>query len=215
MAISVYLADDHELVRDGLKSLLEDYQEILVVGDSATGTQAVSDVLRLLPDVVILDINMPELNGIDAARQILDQLPDTHVIILSMLGTPEHVFRALQAGACGYLLKESASREVIDAVLAVAGGKMYFSQPVTATLVNDYVNIRATNTVQSPLSCLSQREREILTLVIEGKSSAEIGNELHLSRKTIESYRSRMMQKLGVDDMPALIRFAMREGLIT
>jgi DNA-binding NarL/FixJ family response regulator len=215
MSISVYIADDHELVRDGLKALLEDYPEILVVGDSASGTQAVSDALRLQPEVVILDINMPELNGIDAARQILEAAPTTRVIILSMLGTPEHVFRALQAGACGYLLKESASREVIDAVTAVAGGKMYFSQPVTTTLVNDYVNIRASNAIQSPISCLSQREREILIYVIEGKSSAEIGHQLHLSRKTIESYRSRMMQKLGIEDMPALIRFAMHEGLIT
>ncbi|RPI82445.1 MAG: DNA-binding response regulator, partial [Chloroflexi bacterium] len=123
-------------------------------------------------------------------------------------------FRALQAGVQGYLLKESASREVIDAVLCVAGGKKYFSQPVTNTLISDYVHLRENTVRENPLKNLSQREREIMQLVLDGKSSAEIGDLLHLSRKTVESYRYRMMQKLGVEDMHALLRFAMHEGLI-
>lgn len=215
MTITIYIADDHELVRDGLKALLDDTPEIRVIGDTADGTTAVTDILALRPDVAILDINMPGQNGIEAARNILNHLPGTHVIILSMFGTPEHVFRALQAGARGYILKESASREVIAAVLAVAAGNIYFSQPVIATLVSDYLSLRETKPSPDPLGSLSQREREIMELVVKGMSSAEIGNMLHLSRKTIESYRSRLMQKLGVEDMSALIRFAMRAGLIS
>ena len=211
--ISVFIADDHAIVRDGLTALLEANPEISVVGDAADGRQAVSNAQNLHPDVVIMDISMPGLNGIDAAQQILERLPETRVIILSMLGTPEHVFRALQAGARGYLLKESAGREVLEAVLAVQAGQIYLSQPVMNTVVADYVQQRGGTGTKSPLESLSQREREVLHLVVEGKTSAEIGEMLCLSPKTVESYRSRMMHKLGVPDMAGLIRFAIQAGL--
>jgi DNA-binding NarL/FixJ family response regulator len=214
MAINIILADDHTVVRDGLRALLEANPEIKVVGSAATGRQAVSQVQKLHPDIVIMDISMPEQNGIDATRQILEVSPQVRVIILSMLGTTEHVFRALQAGVRGYLLKESAGREVMEAVLAVYAGEFYFSQPITHTLVADYLQQRA-KTQRGPLDSLSQRENEILHLVLEGKTSAEIGESLHLSPKTVESYRSRMMQKLGVSDVSELIKFAIREGLIS
>lgn len=215
MTISVYIADDHTVVRDGLKLLMEDYPEITVVGDSADGLMAVNDVKSLHPDVVLMDISMPGLNGIDATRQILETYPKTHVIILSMLGTPEHIYRALHAGAHGYLLKESASREVIEAILSVGAGNIYLSQMITHTLIEDYLHVREQTTEKSLLDSLSQREHEILLLVLDGKSSAEIGKMLSLSQKTVESYRSRMMQKLGVSDLPGLVRYAMREGLIS
>jgi DNA-binding NarL/FixJ family response regulator len=215
MRISVFIADDHAIVRDGLRALLEANSDISVVGDAPDGQQAVSQVQNLHPDVVIMDISMPELNGINATQQILEASPAARVIILSMLGTPEHVYRALQAGARGYLLKESAGREVMEAVLAVYAGETYLSQSIQNTLISDYIQHKETAEKLDPLGRLSQREREIFTLVIDGLSSAEIGERLSLSPKTVESYRSRMMQKLGVTDLPGLIKFAMRAGLIS
>ena len=214
MKISVIIADDHAVVRDGLRALLEANPDIKVVGDAANGDQAVSLALSLQPDVVIMDISMPGINGIDATQRILEISPQVRVIILSMLGTPEHVFRALQAGARGYLLKESAGREVVEAVQAVYGGKVYLSQPVCDTVIGDYLQLRSQVQKKDPLECLSQREREIFPLVVEGKTSAEIAQILFLSPKTVESYRSRMMHKLGVTDLSSLIRFAIQEGLL-
>ena len=214
MPINVVLADDHTIVRDGLRALLEANPEIKVVGDAANGLQAVSQVRELQPDVVIMDISMPEMNGIDATRQILATSPQVRVIILSMLGTADHVFHALQAGVRGFLLKESAGREVMEAVQAVYAGEMYFSRPITQTLINDYMQARVDAQTDS-LESLSLRENEILCLVVEGKTSSEIGNSLHLSPKTVESYRSRMMQKLGVSDLPGLVKFAIKHGLIS
>ena len=214
MTINVLLADDHTIVRDGLHALLEANPEIKVVGDAATGLQVVDLARELLPDVVVMDISMPGLNGIDATRQILETCPQVRVVILSMLGTADHVFHALQAGVRGYLLKESAGREVMQAVQAVYAGEMYFSKPITHTMVNDYVQARVESQTD-PLQSLSLRENEILCQVVEGKTSAEIGKDLNLSPKTVESYRSRMMQKLGISDLPELIKFAIKHGLIS
>jgi DNA-binding NarL/FixJ family response regulator len=173
--IKVLLADDHAVVRDGLRVLLEAQSDISVVGDVANGREAVRFVLQQHPDVVVLDIAMPELNGIEATQQIHDASPSTQVLILSMHSTTEHIFRALQAGARGYLLKESAGTEVLDN--------------------------------------LSPRERQILQLVVEGKSSAEAAAMLFLSPKTVDTYRSRMMQKLGIGDLASLVKFAIQHGV--
>ncbi len=214
MTINVVLADDHAVVRDGLKALLEANPEIRVVGDAATGQQVVDRVAELRPDIVIMDISMPDINGILATRKILEAYPQVKVIMLSMLGTADNVFHALEAGARGYLLKESAGRDVMDAVQVVAKGEMYFSQPITRTMVDDYMRAREASQA-NPLESLSVRENEILCMVVEGKTSAEIGHNLHLSPKTVDSYRSRMMQKLGLSDMPELIKFAIKHGLIS
>jgi DNA-binding NarL/FixJ family response regulator len=214
VSINVVLADDHTIVRDGLRALLEANPEIKVVGDASNGRQVLEQVNELQPDVVIMDISMPGLNGIDATREILTANPQVRVIILSMLGTADHVFHALQAGARGYLLKESAGREVMEAVQSVYAGEMYFSRPITEVVINDYVQERA-ETQEDSLGSLSVRENEILCLVVEGKTSAEIGRRLNLSPKTVESYRSRMMQKLGISDLPELIKFAIKHGLIS
>jgi DNA-binding NarL/FixJ family response regulator len=214
MPIRVYIADDHAVVRDGLRALLAVRPEISVVGDGASGRQAVGDLQVLHPDVVLMDISMPDMNGIEATRQILAVLPETRVIILSMLGTSEHVFQALRAGAQGYLLKDSAGREVVEAVLAVSAGKRYFSQPVADALIQGFPYGDEQAGEKSPLERLSPREREILQLVIDGKSSAEIGKLLSLSPKTVESYRGRLMQKLGISDLTGLIKFAFQNGLI-
>lgn len=212
--IKVYLADDHLIVRDGLRALLEANPEVIVVGDAPDGQQAVREVLQLLPDVVVMDISMPRLNGISATQEIRRALPDTKVIILSMLGDAEHVFRALDAGAQGYLLKESAGREVVDAVLAVYAGKVYLSQPVTNTLITDYLQARGQAGSQEPFAQLSAREREVLKLVVAGLTSAQIAEELFLSPKTVESYRSRLMHKLNVPDIPSLIKYVIQHGLL-
>lgn len=215
MKIKVIIADDHAVVRDGLSALLEMNPDISVVGHAADGNQAVSQVQSLQPDVVIMDISMPEVNGIVATERILEVSPQVHVIILSMLGTAEHISRALQVGARGYLLKESAGREVMEAVLAVSAGEIYLSKPITGTLVDDYLQKCEQEQEPSPFERLSPRELEVLRLVVEGKTSAEIARILYLSPKTVETYRSRMMQKLDVSDIPSLIRLAVQEGLIS
>jgi DNA-binding NarL/FixJ family response regulator len=213
VSITVFLADDHTVLRDGLRFLLDAQKDIAVVGDAANGRDAVRQVEELHPDIVILDIAMPELNGIDAAVQIGELCPSSRVIMLSMHSTSEHIFRALQAGACGYLLKESAGDELVTAVRRVAAGQRYLSQEISEVMMADYVRQREVAEAQSPLSSLSPREREILQLVVEGKSSAEIADMLFLSPKTVGTYRSRLMQKLGIDDLASLIKFAIQHGL--
>lgn len=213
MSISVFLADDHAVVRDGLRALLEAQPDVRVIGDAANGRETVRKVAQLCPDVVILDIAMPELNGIEAAREISEVCPDTQLIILSMHATTEHIFRALQAGVRGYLLKESAGIEVVNAVRAVHTGQRYLSQKISDRMVDDYIHQRQSAQAESPLARLSPRERGVLQLVAEGKSSAQIADTLSLSPKTVETYRSRLMHKLGISDLPGLVRFAIQHGL--
>lgn len=211
MRTTVFVADDHAILRDGLATLLAAQSDMEVVGTAGNGREAVAGVLRLAPRVAIIDISMPELDGIEAARQIVAGNPDVHVMILSMHAGAQHVFHALEAGARGYLLKESASREVIEAVRIVQAGRRYLS-PRVAEIVAQGVSDRS---AVSPLSSLSQREREILKLVADGYSSARIGTLLHLSPKTVDTYRSRMMQKLHVSDLAGVIKLAIQHGLTT
>jgi len=213
MAIKVFLADDHAIVRDGLRSILEAQTDITVIGDAANGRQAVQQVKKLRPDVVVMDIVMPELNGIEATKKIRQGCPATRVIILSMHGSTEHIYQALKAGAHGYLLKESAGAEVVSAVRAVHAGRRYLCEKIDEVLIDDYLNHRESSETKTPLERLSQREREILHLVVEGKSSVEIAKILYLSPKTVETYRSRLMQKLNISDLPSLVKFAIQHGL--
>lgn len=210
MAIGVFLADDHAVVREGLRLVLEAHPDIRVLGEASEGRGAVSEVRRLLPDVVIMDIAMPQSNGIEATLRLRELVPSVKVVILSMHSTTEHIFRALQAGARGYLLKESAGAEVVDAVRAVYSGGRYLSQKIAANVVDDYLR---EGQPASPLQALSRRELEVVQLVAEGRTSAEIATLLALSPKTIETYRSRLMQKLGVTDVPSLVKFAIQHGL--
>lgn len=211
MSITVLIADDHAVVRDGLKLLLESQQDIKVVALASNGREAVTLVKKLSPDVAVLDIAMPELNGIEAALRIREAAPRTRTIMLSMHATSEHVFRSLQAGAAGYLLKESAGSEVIKAVRAVHAGKRYLSENIS----NDgHFPVGSTAAgARSPIESLSKREREVLQLVVEGRSSAEIAAAINLSPKTVETYRSRLMQKLDVHDVASLVKFALQHGV--
>ncbi len=213
MTIGVFIADDHAIVRDGLRALLKDQNDIEVVGDASNGREAVHMMLRSCADIAIVDIAMPELNGIEAAGKILSVCPAVGIIILSMYATNEYIFRALQVGARGYLLKESAGLEVIDAIRTVRAGDYYLSRKISENILHDYLHKRRACEVKGPLARLSPREREILQLVVEGKSSAAIAAILGLSPKTVETYRSRLMAKLGVINLAALIKFAIQHGL--
>lgn len=208
--IEVLLADDHSVVRDGLRALLDADSDIRVIGDAANGREAVRLARQLCPDVVIMDIAMPEMNGIEATQLIREASPSTQVLILSMHSTTEHVFRALNAGARGYLLKASAGAEVADAVRAVHAKRRYLSQKISSTVLDGYVFEPGHS---SPLDRLNPRERQILQLVSEGKSSAEVGAMLFLSPRTVDAYRSRMMQKLEIGDLPGLVKFAIQHGI--
>ena len=212
MAIHVYLADDHTMLREGLSALLQAQADLKVVGMASNGRQAIHDVAILLPHVVIMDIAMPELNGVDATKILKKTVPATKTIILSMYATKEHIFRALQAGAQGYLLKNSAGAELVNAIRAVHNGQRYLGQKIPESMVEDYKYNRA---AVSPLNALSPREREVLQLVAEGHSSAQVAGMLSLSPKSIETYRSRLMQKIGVHDVSGLVKFSIQHGLIS
>lgn len=214
MTITVFLADDHGVVRDGMRLLLEAQDDIEVVGDVTDGREAVCQVVQLCPDVVLMDIAMPELNGIEATRQIREACPSVQVVVLSMYHTTEHVFRALQAGARGYVLKEAVGIEVVNAIRTVHAGHRYLSQNISDKVIDEYVRRRESSGAKSALVCLSPREREVFQLVAEGKSTTEIAGALALSRGTIDTYRSRMMRKLGISDVPGLVRFAILSGVI-
>ena len=211
MSISVFLVDDHTIVRDGLRSLLEAHGDMKIVGEAANGRDAVKAVRKIQPDVVIMDILMADLNGIEATEQICREYPATRVLVLSMQSSSESILRALRAGARGYLFKESAGRELIQAIHAVHAGHRYLSAKVSDQVVG--ACLKQEEEFRDPLSVLSQREREVLQLVVEGKTSAEIADILFLSAKTIETYRSRLMQKLRIRDIPGLIKLAIQQGL--
>jgi DNA-binding NarL/FixJ family response regulator len=211
--IRVVLADDHTLVRAGLRGLLEGIQGVEVIGEAEDGHEAVHMVSELQPDVALLDVGMPGLNGLDAAAQVLRSEPRVRVLILSMHNAEEYVLRALRAGCAGYLLKRSAVSELEIAVRAVARGETYLSPSVSKQVVDDYVG--RTGGQADPLDALTPRQREILQLVAEGHTSKEIAERLRLSFKTIEAHRAQIMERLGLGDVTALVRFAVRVGLIT
>ena len=209
MTIRVLLADDHALMRAGLRALLTSVPDIEVVGEVSTGREAERQVLQLNPDVVLMDVAMPDLNGIDAARAIHLKRPAMRIVMLSMHATAEYVYRAFEAGASGYLLKEAAVEEVITAVRTVHRGGRYLS-PALAESVPDPAG---SGHSKSPIDSLSTRERQVLQLVVEGRTSIEIARLIHLSPSSVQTYRSRLMTKLGVSDVPSLVKFALEHGL--
>lgn len=207
LRLRVVLADDHTIVREGLAALLGQNPDIEVIATASTGSEAVRAARTLAPDVLVTDISMPDLNGIEAARAIRERDGRVAIVVLSMHSSSEHVARAFAAGANGYVLKDAASEEIVAAVRAVANGRRYLSRELGE------VPQDATAQGASPLASLSARERQVLQLVVEGKSSAQIAQQIHLSPKTVETYRSRLMKKLGVADIPALVKFAVQHGV--
>ena len=210
MPINVLLADDHQVVRDGLKTLLEAQADIRVVGSAADGREAVASAAQLKPDVVVMDISMPDMNGVEAARRIHAARAETRIVMLSMHSDAEHVYRALEAGATGYLLKNSAGSELVAAVRAVHAGRRYLTEKINEMVIAGYLG---ENRAASPLESLSKRERDILQHIVDGRNNRETAELLHISVKTVETYRSRMLQKLGIKNVTELVKFAITHGL--
>jgi DNA-binding NarL/FixJ family response regulator len=209
MQITLLLADDHAVLRDGLRLILDAQPRMRVIGEAASDREAVRQVLSLQPDVLLIEIAIAGANWFEAMRQIRLCCPATQIVVLSAYSRREYIARALQAGALGYVLKESPAAEVIEAILAARAGRTYLSKKIEAKYVAELAASRV-----SPLQSLSEREREILPLIVAGKTSAQIGGMLALSPKTVETYRSRLMHKLGLDNLPNLVKFAIRHGLI-
>jgi len=213
--IGVLLADDHTLIRAGLRMVVDAQPDLAVVGEADNGRDAVSMAEALKPDVVVMDIGMPSLNGIEAARQIRETLPGTQIVMLSMHSDEGYVLRALKAGAKGYLLKDSAEADLARAIHAAAAGKSFFSPAVGKVLLEDYMRKLQRSGAEDSYELLSPREREILPLVAEGNSSKEIANLLNLSVYTVETHRARVMQKLSLRGIPELILYAVRKGIVS
>ena len=212
MGIDVLLVDDHAVLREGLRHLLESHEDIHVVGAVADGLEAIRHAEQLQPDIVVMDISMPKLNGIEATRAIGGCAPEAGVVILSMHSSPDVIQRALSAGARGFVLKESVSDEVVAAVRAVVAGGRYFGQGIS---INGAAAKRESVCASPTFDDLTRPEQEILKLVAEGYSNAQTAQLLGLSPRTVETYRSRMMEKLGLEDLPALVKFAIRNGIAT
>jgi DNA-binding NarL/FixJ family response regulator len=215
LKIRVLVADDHAIIREGLRVMLGHQPDMEVVGIAGNGREAVRLVDQYDPDVAVVDISMPELNGIEAIQQMLPHHQNLDIIVLSIHETKPYVLRALKAGAKGYLIKETAGLEVVDAVRAVHRGERYLSQRIADLLTDVSFRQGGDSIGISPLEALSQREREILQLVAEGKTSQQIAERLSISPKTVDTYRSRLMHKIGVEDMAGLIKFAIQHGVIS
>lgn len=211
--IRVILADDHTLVRAGIRALLEKLPNVEVVGEADDGREVLTMVKTHRPDVVLMDITMPGLNGLEAAAHLAREFPEVRVIILSMHNNEEYYWRALKAGAAGYLLKKAATTELETALQRVAGGEVYLSQEISARLLKKFPGDGIADQ-RSPLQQLTGRQREILQLIAEGQNTKKIGEILKISPKTVEYHRMKLMDSLNVHDIPGLVRFALRVGLI-
>jgi DNA-binding NarL/FixJ family response regulator len=212
MPIRVLLADDHTLVRAGLRALLQSLEGVQVVAEASHGREAVNLVTTYQPDVVLMDIGMPELNGLEATAHIVKDFATTRVIILSMHHNEEYVLKALRAGAAGYLVKDAGTAELETAVRAVARGETYLSPAVSKHVVGDY--LRRVGAEESPLDPLTPRQREVLQLLAEGHSTQDIAQKLNISTRTVETHRTQLMERLDIHDLASLVHYAIRTGLV-
>jgi two-component system response regulator NreC len=213
--IRILLADDHTIVRDGLRALLEREPDMTVIGDAADGRETIRLTEDLSPDVVIMDLAMPVLSGIEATRRILAAKPQTAVVILSMHQDESYVLGSLNAGAKGYLLKDSMRKEVIDAIRAVSQGRSFFTRKVSRILREDYVSQLRSRGLEDSYELLTDREREVLQLIAEGRTNKEIASLLNIGLTTVETHRTHILQKLDLHSVPELILYAVRKGIIS
>lgn len=213
--VRIVLADDHTIVRHGLRLVLERQADFAVIGEASNGREAIEVVVRENPDVAVMDIAMPLLNGIEAAKRIVEERLKTAVVILSMHSDESYILKALRAGARGYLLKDSAETDLIQAIRAVCAGKAFFSPAVSKVLADDYLRQIRQQGAEDPYELLTARERELLQLIVELKSTKDIATLLGISPRTIDTHRGNLMQKLNVHSIPELILYAMRKGVIS
>ena len=211
--IRVLVADDHTIVRQGLVGILKASDEVEVVGEAADGAEAVEKATKLKPDVVVLDVSMPHLSGLEAARRIRETLPATRILVLTMHDDEEYVLKMVRAGASGYLLKDSAGSELIAGIRALKSGKVYFGPHASRALADAYQSDRPL--AEDPYERLTDREREVFQLVVEGKTNAQIADMLCISPKTVDNHRTRLMDKLGVHGTADLVRFAAKHKLLS
>jgi DNA-binding NarL/FixJ family response regulator len=212
-ATRVLLADDHRLVRAGVRALIEKIPNVEVVGEASTGREALELVKSKLPNLVLMDIGMAELGGLEALPRIVKDFPGVRVIILSAHANEEYVIRALRSGAAGYMLKDAATAELQLAIDSVAQDKTYLSPSISRTVIDSY--LERVGGPLSPLEQLTPRQREILQLIAEGKNTKEIASDLDISVKTVESHRLQLMERLNIHDVPGLVRYAIRSGLVS
>jgi DNA-binding NarL/FixJ family response regulator len=212
--IRILIADDHVIIRSGLRLLLEQQPDFKVIAEANDGREALQMVSKFHPEVAILDIGMPQLNGIEATRQIVAQEPATQVVILSMHADEGYVLRALKAGAKAYIVKNSAEADLIRAVRSVAEGKSFFSPVISKMLLEDYVRQVREKEVEDSYDLLTPREREVLQMVAEGRSNKDVANILNLSLHTVETHRGNILEKLGLHGIPELILYAVRKGIV-
>jgi two-component system, NarL family, response regulator NreC len=214
MSLRVLIADDHGVVRHGLRALLEKSPKVSVVGEAADGREAVRLASEANPDIIVMDIAMPLLNGIDATTQIMSRCPDVKVIILSMYSDESYVLRALSAGAKGYLLKDSAESDILPAVESVAQGRPFFSPAITRTLLEEYLESRKKSKLEDSYDLLTDREKEVLQLIAEGKTNKEVATILELSPYTVETHRQNLMQKLNLHNTAEIVLYAVRKNIV-
>jgi two-component system, NarL family, response regulator NreC len=214
-SLRIVLADDHTIVRHGLRLVLERQPDFAVLGEASNGREAIDLVARENPDVVVMDIGMPILNGIEATKRITEERPKTMVVILSVHSDESYILKALRSGARGYLLKDSADTDLIQAIRAVCAGKAFFSPRVSKVLADDYLRQIQQQGVEDPYDLLTPRERELLQLIVELKSTKDIAGLLGISPRTIDTHRGNLMQKLNVHSIPELILYAVRKGVIS
>jgi DNA-binding NarL/FixJ family response regulator len=212
MTIKVIVADDHKITRQGLRSLLEKKADIEVIAEAQNGRKAVELARNLKPDVIIMDVSMPDLNGVEASKQIIQDNDNIKIIALSMHSDSLFVSEMLKNGACGYLLKDCAFEELEQAIRAVIDGKAYLSPSISGVVVDDYLQ-RLSKTEHNSIEVLTDREREVLQLLAEGKSTKQIAIKLHISAKTVETHRRQIMNKLDIHSVAGLTKYAIRKGL--
>lgn len=213
MALTLVLADDHQIVRQGLRELLKTVPEINLVGETADGLETVRVVEKLRPDLLVLDLMMPSLHGLEVARQVTRRCPETRIVILSMHSNEAYVVEALRAGATAYVLKESSAEDLVKAIQEAAAGRRYLSPPLSEEALGKYVQ-KAAGTTLDRLNTLTEREREVLQLTAEGLTRTEIAERLFISPRTVESHRANLMRKLNVRNIKELIRYAVERGLV-
>ena len=212
--IKIFLADDHTIVRQGLAKLLEAESDLEVIGEAEDGREAVNKVQKLKPDIVIMDIAMPLLNGIEATRQIKKILPQTKIIILSMHSHDRYISELIGLGASGYLLKDSTGGEIIKAISAAVKGDVYLSPTISRRVIDDYLTLKKTSSREDLYAKLSNREREVFQMIAEGRSTKEVSDILCVSPSTVKTHRANIMEKLKIENISQLIQFAIRLGIV-